>query len=169
MPPGTDSRNRITIGDGNVQSLAYGVGDSRFDIPVDVVRTIVASGTLTIDLFGGVDLLDRFGRGANFRKVKSLSIHVDDGGDSNGVRIGGAGSNAWLANFGATTGTWDIFPDGPPMLIGSPAGITVSSTSKNLLLTNRSSTSAVNLVIRIAGSCAVGGVVTGIPGMPLYA
>ena len=142
MPAGTNSRERANFGDGVVSDLAYGVGEDRYDIGVDVIRTIAVSGTLTIDLFGGVDLLDKFSRGANFRLIKSLWIGVESGGDSNGVRIGAAVSDAWLANFGATTHTWDVFPDGPPWLIGSPAGLVVSATSKNLLLTNQSTTDA---------------------------
>ncbi len=170
LPPGASSRNRVNVGDGSVQAFAYGVGpDNRFDLPIDELRVIAAGSSLTLDLFGGVDLLDRFRRGANIRSVKDVLIRIESGGDTNGVRIGGAGSNAWLANFGTTADTWDIFPSGPPFQAGLPTGIAVTATSKNLLLTNRSGTTAVTVSIRIAGSAAVTGNVTGIPGMPLYA
>jgi hypothetical protein len=144
---------RIPITDRIGQVLTYGTASGQADIFCFQTRTILAAATLTLDLYTGTDLKDLFGDTAALRKVKGLCVWVDSGGDASGVRVGGAASDAWVAFFANTSDKHLIFPSGPPYLGGSPAGVAVGNTTKNLLLENLSAVTAV-VGIAIAGTSA---------------
>lgn len=138
----------IIITDGADQNLTYGTASGKADIICFQTRTINATSTLTLDLYTGTDLKDLYGDTAALRKVKGICVWVDSGGDTAGVRIGGAGTNPWSAFF--ADGASDkhlIFPSGPPYLGGSPAGVAVGALTCNLKIENLG---AVSVVVGIA-------------------
>lgn len=128
---------------GATQSIAYGTSSGQADIVCYQTRTMLAAATLTLDLYTGTDLLDIFGDTAAFRKIKQLAVWVASGGDAAGVVVGGAASNAWAAFFSDASDKHKVFPSGLPYLGGSPAGVAVGTTTKNLLLTNAAAVSSV--------------------------
>jgi hypothetical protein len=138
---------RVSLADRIGQTLTYGTTSGTADIQCYQTRTIAATTTLTLDLYTGTDLKDIFGDTAALRKVKSLCVWVDSGGDTAGVRVGGAASDTWVAFFANTSDKHLIFPSGPAYLGGSPAGVAVGTTTKNLLIENLG---AVSVVVGIA-------------------
>lgn len=139
--------------DPNVVSLAYGTSSAQADIIVQRTRTLNAATAETLDLYsgGGTTLNDLFDDVAAFRKVKFLSISVDSGGDTSGVRIGAANTNEWVGFFDAAGDMIKIFPGGPPFAVGSPAGVAVGSTTKHLKIENLGA-AAVTYTITVAGT-----------------
>lgn len=151
--------------DGHAQSVSYGNGEGYADYYIDRSITIGAGSSVTYDLQTGTDLKSIFNETATLAAVKSIAIWVDaDTGDESGVRIGGAASNCWLANFSDTSDMATVFPGGAPWCAGSPAGLTVSSTAKNLKLENLGAAAA-TVTIKIAGSSRTTGMLLGILGM----
>lgn len=144
---------RIPLADRFGQTLAYGTGSGQFDILCFQTRTINAASTLTLDLYAGTDLEDVFDKTAPLRKVKGLCVWVDSGGDTAGVAVGGAASDTWVAFFAHTSDKHLIFPSGPAYLGGSPAGVAVGSSTKNLLIENLGAVSVV-VGIAVAGTSA---------------
>jgi len=151
-PTNQPKGSRINLADRIGQTLTYGTGSGAADILCFQTRTINATTTLTLDLYTGTDLKDVFGDTAALRKVKSIAVWVDSGGDTAGVRIGGAGTNPWPAFF--ADGASDkhlIFPSGPPYLGGSPAGVAVGALKCNLKIENLGTVSVV-VGIAVAGT-----------------
>ena len=143
------------------QSISFGTGSGRFDILVSQPRSLVAGASETLDLFTGTDLKNVFGETAPFRLVKDLMLYVVDGGDSSGVKVGGASSNAWFGFLESATDKVKFYPGGPPLVLGSPAGATVTSTTKNLKIENAGA-AAVTYRLIMAGSSAQVGVPMGL-------
>jgi hypothetical protein len=139
------------------QTLGFGVGSGLADVFCDGEYQLAAGGALTLNLFdGGVttsDLTTSFGAAANLRRVKNVTVLLASGGDSSGVTVGGAASNAFT---GFWASTFTIFPGGPMPPFGSPAGATVSSSQKNVKLLNNSSsaTAVVQVFVTGAGTTA---------------
>lgn len=142
---------KVTVPASALQSLAYGTGSGQFDILVVDTVTLAAATPATYDLYTGTDLKDVFGFTAAFRKVKGLFVWIDSGGDAAGVRIGGAAANTWQAFFADPTDKHLIFPSGPAYQGGSPDGVAVGATTKNLLVENLGAVAAV-VGIAIAGT-----------------
>jgi hypothetical protein len=137
-------------------TLAYGSsGSGNENLIVCVDKTLTQAGgatpTATYDLYTGTDLPDLGGLTAAFRFIRWYSVHVISGGDTAGVQVGGAASNAWPAFFSASTAKALCFPGGPPVLGGSPAGVAVGASTKNLLIENLGAVS-VNVRIIVSGT-----------------
>ncbi len=142
-------------GGSDTQTLSYGTASGSSDIFCCAAWTIVGSGTKNFDLFtAGTDFPDVFGNAAIFAKLKSVFVEVVNGtGGAAGAIIGGAATNANKMWFGNQNDTWAVTDGGPPFIGGSPAGITVDATHKDILFTNATSTS-ITLLIALAGSSA---------------
>lgn len=154
LPPGSLGTGKVSISAGTPdQGLSYGTTSGKADIFVMRAITINATTASTIDLYTGTDWLDVFKDTAAFRKIKSIAIWVNSGGDASGVRIGGAASNAWAANFADASDMALIYPSGPPWCAGSPAGIAVGNTTCNLKIENLGA-AAVTIYVAIAGTSA---------------
>jgi hypothetical protein len=143
----------VILTDGVDQVLTYGTGSGQCDIIVWRLKTLNATTAATYDLYAGTDLKDLYDDAAAFRKVKSLVVWVDSGGDASGVRVGGAGSDIWPAFFANSSDMHLVFPSGPPYLGGSPAGVAVGAATKNLKVENLGAVAAV-VGIAVAGTSA---------------
>jgi hypothetical protein len=146
-------------------ALAFGAGSGRIDVPCDGEYVLAAGASVTLNLYdGGVtdsDLTTVFGGAANLRLLKGLAVCITDGGDAAGVTIGGAASNQWVGFFGASGDTLTIYPDGPAFAVGSPAGVAVGSSTKNLKILNNGAVE-VRVAVFAAGSTAAGGYAMGL-------
>ena len=150
----TGELNNFTVTqDGNVQvaTLTYGTASGKVDLITASDRTLTAGATATYDLYTGTDLKDLSGGTCAFRKVKFVEIMIVSGGDSSGVRIGGAAANIWPAFFADSSDKHLIFPSGPPYLGGSPAGVAVGAATCNLKLENLGAASVTVRVV-VAGT-----------------
>lgn len=145
--------SRYTDADRISQTLAYGTSTGQADILCYQTRTLTAGATLTLDLYTGTDFKDVFGDTAALRKVKGLCVWVDSGGDTAGVTVGAAATDIWPAFFGNSSDVWNIFPSGPPLVGGSPAGVAVGAATKNLKILNNGAVSVV-VGIAVAGTSA---------------
>lgn len=166
LAAGAIKADTVSAAKGDTSLLSYGTGSGKVDLIVATSVALGPDGTVTWDLYAS-SFADLNNLSANFRSVKSLFVRIADGGDTSGVQFGGAGSNPWLGSFGDTSDKVTIFPDGPPFVMGKPAGIAVTATSRNLLVTNLGD-EIVNLEVFIAGSRTgggSGGEVFGLPGM----
>jgi uncharacterized protein YaiE (UPF0345 family) len=154
-PPGlTTSLTSATVRQTGTRqaNFTFGTAESEVDTIVMQDRSLAASGTATYDIYTGTDLKDVNSNSAPFRRVRLLGVYVVSGGGDEGVSVGGAGANCWGAFFSDTSDKVKVFPGGVPYLGGSPDGVAVGSTTKNLLLTNLSSTAAVVVRIVIGGT-----------------
>jgi hypothetical protein len=93
--------------------------------------TLAAAATTTIDLTS-VNLIDNSSGG--FSNLKSFCVFITS--TTGELRIGGSGSNILKLWFVDNSDASTIYPSSVPFLQGSPAGITVNSTNKNIILTN---------------------------------
>lgn len=143
----------VTLSDGARQSLTYGTSSGMADILVFQTRTLTAGASATYDLYTGTDLKDVIGDTAAFRKLKTVFVWVDSGGDTAGVTIGNAASNGNAFYLGAAAQTTTIFPGGPGYTNGSPAGIAVGATTCNVKILNNGAVSVV-VGIALAGTSA---------------
>lgn len=134
------------------QNTDYGTASSQADILCAGDFDIPAGGTLTIDIYTGSDLPNVFGGAAPFRTLRSVLFAITAGGDSSGVVVGNAASNANQMFFGAQTHTWTIFPSGPPLVGGSDAGVAVDATHKNINLHNAGAADATVRIMLAGGS-----------------
>lgn len=157
-PQGTATVSTVTGpewsgGGSDNQVLSFGTSSGKADIACCAAWVIAASGTKSFDLLAGTDFLDVMGNTAAFAKLKSVYFQVVDGtGDTSGVVIGGAASNGNKMWFGNVNDTWTIADGSPPFIGGTPAGVTVDGTHKNILLTNGSASVAITVLIAFLGS-----------------
>lgn len=135
----------------DVTTLTFGTASGQVDLITCSDRAINATSSATYDLYTGTDLKDLDGQTCAFRKVKFVQVSIITGGDASGVRVGGAASNAWPAFFADASDKALIFPGGPALPGGSPAGVAVGSSTKNLLIENLGAV-AVTVRIVIAGT-----------------
>lgn len=151
------------------QSLTYGTSSGKVDVPCAGEFLIAAGGSLTLNLYDGgtttSDLTTLFGGAANLRRLKSMTFSVVSGGGTEGVAIGGAASNAHTLFLGDTSDKAKIFPSGPALPLGSPAGETVTSTAKNVKLENLSSTESVVVRVTASGNQVEPGYAMGVLGL----
>ena len=145
--------------------LNFGTFTSEVDTLICQDKVLLASASATYDLYTGTDLLDIDGQTAALRLVKYVGVFVVSGGSSSGVRVGGAAANTWSAFFDDTSDKYQIFPSGPPFQGGSPAGLAVGSSTKNLKIENLSTSAAVTVRIVIGGNRVVAGMLMGILGL----
>lgn len=141
----------------NTTQLLYGIGANQVNLIVSQDRTLAASGSEILDLLGTVTpLKDIFGSACLFVHIKYILIYILPGtGDINGLTIGNAGSDPWVAGgaLGGTTPTQTIYPGGTPFQLGEPTvGFLVSSGSGQLKVLNVSSAVITNYRIVIGGT-----------------
>jgi hypothetical protein len=141
----------------NAESLTFSAtpGSGQYNLIVDQYRTLAASGSETLDLYGSTTpLLDIGGGTCAFRHIKLCLIWIWNGGDISGLTVGNAGSDPWLGNLSGTTTTQTCYPTGAPLCwAGEPVtGLVVSTTHGQLLITNNSSAVSVTYALLIAGT-----------------
>lgn len=154
LPAGGPAPAKVPANKGKAQALAFGTGSGQADILILTTRPLANGASETIDLYAGTTLKDVFGENAPLRKVKSIMVWVESGGDAAGVVVGGATSNGWIGFFADKTDKAKVFPSGPPYLAGSPAGVAVETPSDlNLRVENLAAVSVV-YGIMIAGTSA---------------
>lgn len=158
-PQGTASSSTLqalttTVTGSAQESLTYGTGSGQVNLIVAQDRTLAASTSETLDLYGSTTpLADIFGASALFRHIKYIAIYIVSGGDVNGLAIGNAASNPFLGPLGGTTPTILVYPGGPGFQIGEPtAGWAVSSTAGQLKIANESSAASVTYRLVIGGT-----------------
>lgn len=140
-PQGTAASTSIasptTAASGNGSlSLAYGTASGQGDIFCAGDFTLAAGATVTLDLYTGTDFKDVFGQTAAFRTLRGVYVGIVSGGDSDGLVVGNAASDGTALFFGSASQTWTVYPSGPPLAGGSPAGVTIGTTTKNLKIEN---------------------------------
>jgi len=138
-----------------IQSLGFGTGSARMDSLVAISQSLAPGASVTFNLFDG-SLLDITGMSATFRVLKGFAAWVVSGGDSAGVTLGQAGSNPTSMFWVGTTPGEVIYPGGPAISNGSPAGVLVTSTTCNLQVLNNGAVAA-TFALYLAGSTAVSG------------
>lgn len=153
LPANQAKGPKINVSDSFGQLLTYGTASANADIFVFQTRTLAGGAAATYDLYTGTDLKDVFGDTAAFRKIKSLAVWVDSGGDTSGVVIGGAATNIWPAFFVDSSDKWTVFPSGPALLGGSPAGVAVGAATCNIKIANAGAVSVV-VGVALAGTSA---------------
>ena len=133
-------------------AFAFGTGSGQCSIYCTADYLLNASGTVTIDIYAN-GLPNALGGDANFRTLKACVFSIVTGGDTAGVTIGNAASNAHALFFGTQTSTWTIYPgaSGIPLSGSSAAGATVDATHRNIKITNNSSSVAVTVRVVLAG------------------
>jgi hypothetical protein len=141
---------KVTIPASAAQALAFGTGSGRCDLIVVETRTLAAGVNESLNLYDG-SLIGIDGLPAPFRKLKGLFVWVSSDGDAAGVTIGSAGTNPHALFFGAATHTWTIFPGGPGLSGGNPAGVTVDATHNALKVLNNGAV-AVTYGVALAGT-----------------
>jgi len=146
------------------QTVAYGTGSGRGDLFVSRSRTLAAGASETLDLWTGTDLLDPLNGPTPFRVVRYVEIAVAAGGDASGLRVGGAAANCWGGFFADTSDKYLIFPAGPSFRGGSPAGVAVTSSAKNLKIENLGA-AEVTYDIVLAGDNSTAGDAMGVLGL----
>lgn len=112
-------------------------------------KTIAGSGTLSLDLSGG--LTDAFGDAATFAKVKCVYIANKNTTAGDSVKIGGD-SNAFLL-FDAANDVYELGPGGV-FLVWEPclAGLPVTAGTGDILKIVNQSSNTVTLDIVITGT-----------------
>lgn len=136
-------------------SLASGTAAGQADRIYQKTHTIAASGTVDIDLAGGVTDPD----GATFSFVKVKGLYVEAAAaNTNNVVVGGAASAQWVGPFGAGTHTLAVRPGGCELIcVGegdlNAYGVT-ATTADTLRLTNSGAGTSVIAYVLIWGTSA---------------
>lgn len=166
LPPGVagEIRNIPIKQSTNIALLMpHGTATGEVDTIVCQDRVISAGSSVTYDLYTGTDLLDLNSGTAAFRLIRYIGVFIESGGDSSGVRVGGASSNEWIGFFVAAGDKQDIFPDALPWQASSRVGKSVGSSTKNFKIENLGAV-AVTVRIAIGGTIQVAGGFTGLFG-----
>ncbi len=145
---------KVSFPESFLQQCGYGTTTGKVDIIVVQPRTLTATTGETLDLYGG-SLLDVLRASAPFRKLRSLAIWITSGGDTAGLTVGDDGVIASPNQlfFGGVAMRQIVYPSGPAMLGGSPAGTTVDNTHKNVKVLNNGAVS-VTYMLCLAGTSA---------------
>jgi hypothetical protein len=154
--------NTVSVAPDALQSLPYGTGSGTTSIVFARTYTMAPGEVLTFDLYDG-SMTDVHGVAAPFRVLRSWAIWVESDGSASGVTIGNAASNAHPLGFGATTHTKTVFPDGPAETGGSPAGIAVTATVRNVKVLNNAIVPT-KVVVHFGGSSTASGEAMGTVG-----
>lgn len=137
-------------------ALNFGVGTGSANIFCAFTLPLAAGASSTMDLYTGTDVKDLFGQPAPFRILRGIEIAIVSGGDSSGVRIGGASSNEFRGWFVSAGDQQDIFPDATPYFASSLVGKALTTSTKNLKVANLGAVE-VTLRILLAGSAYAAG------------
>lgn len=134
------------VGAGQV-NIEYGTASGQCDIYCAAEYVLATGGaTQTIDIYAN-GLPNLFGGTADFRKLKVAYVGIVSGGDSGGVTVGGAASNANKMFFTDQTDKMVTRPSSVPFIGSAPDGITVDATNRNIKIENTGSVSVRVLVI----------------------
>lgn len=140
-------------------ALTFGTGASKANQVYHARITLAGGATSELDLYGGT-LLNGFGVGCAFRKIKSVTIvnRSDEQAvpTTAQVTVGGSAENAWEGNVLSAAGTFllepgDVFARASKVADG--LGV-VDATHKMLLLTNEDAENGAEIEIEIFGENA---------------
>lgn len=138
-----------------VTELATGTGAGQADLLFSDTRTIAASGNDDLDLAGV--LTGAFGATLTFARVKAIMV-VASAANTNDVIVGGAGTNAIVSFFGATTHTLRVRPGGALLLSCGDADATgyavVAATGDLLRISNSGAGTSVTYDVIVIGASA---------------
>lgn len=150
------------------QVLGFGTDSGQMNQLILQERSLGPGLSETLDLYDGSTctppLIDIMRANAALRTLRSVCVWIVDGGDTAGVTIGNAASNANTLWFGGATPTATIYPDSGPFTGGQQAGKAVTSTARNVKITNNGAVS-VTYLIAVAGSLNVSGGAMGVLGL----
>lgn len=143
-----------SFSENETQTFTHGTGNNQVNQIFTDVRTISASSTESLDLYGG--LTNALNTTLNFTKIKVIEIAASSA-NTNNVLIGG--SSAGLAGMFVLGGdaviddVQMVVPPGGVYLITAPAaGFTVTNTTGDILkISNSSSGTSVTYTIKIYG------------------
>ncbi len=148
------------------QTMLYGTGSGTISGLIARSYPLAPGTSVTLNLFDG-SLTDVAGGTVNWRLLRGYSVWISANGDSGGVTVGNADTNAHPLFFGATTHTKTVYPSGGADGGGSPDGITIDSSACNVKIVNNGAVAA-TVSVNIAGTNAVGGAPMGLFPMLTY-
>jgi hypothetical protein len=138
------------VGAGQV-NFEYGTASGQCDIYCAAEYVLTTAGaTQTIDIYAN-GLPNLFGGTADFRKLKGVYFGIVSGGDTGGVAVGGAASNANKMFFSDQTDKWTIRPGQVPLVGSAADGITVDATNRNIKIENTGAVT-VRVIIMLCGT-----------------
>lgn len=150
------------------QVLGFGNGSGTMNQMVLMERSLGPGASETLDLYDGSSnnpqLLDVMNDVVTFRTLRSAAFWILDGGDTAGVTIGNAGSNAHPLWWGGTTPTQTIYPSSGPLAGGQQAGVAVTATVRNVKVVNNGAV-IVTYLVAFAGSINITGMAMGVLGL----
>lgn len=130
-------------------AFAAGTGTGKADMLFTDTRTLAASATEDLDLFG--TLVDAFGATFSPAKIKALFI-LPAAANTNNVLVGGAAATQFASAFGSATDKQVIHPGGI-WGFASPVGYAITSTTDLLKIANSAAGTSVTYdIIVIAAS-----------------
>jgi hypothetical protein len=130
--------------------MASGTSSNQANALFEDTRTLVASATEELDLYGG--LTDAFGTTLNFVTIKAIRIKAATA-NTNNVVVGNASSNPFTGPLGGTTPTLTIPPGGLVMLVAPVSGWAVTNASSDKLrFTNSAGTTSVSYDLIVVGT-----------------
>jgi len=169
-----------TLGSGNItairanptravnQVLGFGTAASQCNQIVLMERSLGPGLSETLDLYDGSSnsppLIDIVNANVALRTLRSATFWILDGGDSAGVTVGNAASNAHPLWWGGTTPTQTIYPESGPLSGGQQVGVAVTATVRNVKVLNNGAVS-VTYLVALAGSLNVSGGAMGVLGL----
>lgn len=150
---------KVTYSTSQANAVASG-NTTGSDESYSAITSIAGGGTATLDLTA---LTDLFGQALNFARVKGIVIQLLSATDDSTVvtgastaasqiTVGNAALNAFPLPLGALTHTI-VLKNGEAFAWTSPtaAGVAVSATAKNLLITNNDGTNTAKVQITLVG------------------
>lgn len=131
-------------------NIANGTGANQANMIWADTRTIAASGTDDLDLYGG--LTNAFGTAINFTSIKGIII-VADSANTNDVLVGGDGAAAFVNWVSDATDKIVVKPNGMFAIMNTNAnGYAVTNTTADVLqIANSSSGTSVTYDVIIFG------------------
>jgi len=132
-------------------SLTNGTGANQANIVFSDTRTLTASSTENLDLYGGLN--DAFGAVINFTTIKGLMV-VASAANTNDVIIGGDATNTFLSWVGVEAASVLVKPGGTLFLMSPNAASysVTTGTADLLMVTNSSSGTSVTYDIILIGT-----------------
>jgi hypothetical protein len=150
------------------QVLGFGNGSGTMNQLILMERSLGPGLSETLDLYDGSTnnpaFIDILGSNVAFRTLRGIAFWILDGGDTAGVTIGNAASNAHPLWWGGTTPTQTIYPSSGGMSGGQQAGVAVTSSVRNVKVLNNGAVS-VTYIVAAAGAINVGGGAMGVLGL----
>jgi hypothetical protein len=140
----------LTAGAQQAVTLANGTGSGQANALFADQRTLSASATEQLDLYGS--LTDPLGGTLNFATIKVIKVCAASA-NTNNVNVGGAASNTFTGPFSAASAKVGVRPGGCTMFVAPQTGWTVTDSSGDKLeFGNSSSGTTVTYDIVIVGT-----------------